>query len=135
MRREDVYLYRVGLSPQARRELFIAYLDEAERLRRTPEFYNTLTSNFTTIVFDMVDRIVAGLPRDIRLILSGYLPEYVYEIGGLDTSHPLAFLRRRGYINPRAQQIPYNAGSEAFSRAIRDGIPAADGEILHASSP
>lgn len=135
VRGEDVYLYRVGLSPQARRELFVAYLDEAERLRRTPEFYNTLTSNCTTIVFDMVDKIVAGLPRDIRLILSGYLPEYVYEIGGLDTSHPLTFLRNRGYINPRAQQISYNAGSEAFSRAIRDGVPAADGEILHAASP
>ncbi|MGM8851246.1 Lnb N-terminal periplasmic domain-containing protein [Salinicola halophyticus] len=135
VRGEDVYLYRVGLSPQARRELFLAYLDEAERLRQTPEFYNTLTSNCTTIVFDMVTRIVAGLPRDARLILSGYLPEYVYDIGGLDTSHPLEFLRSRGYINPRARQIPYTAGSEAFSRAIRDGVPAADGGILHASSP
>jgi len=135
VRGEDVYLYRVGLTPEARRELFLAYLDEAERLRQTPEFYNTLTSNCTTIVFDMVDRIVSGLPRDIRLILSGYLPEYVYDIGGLDTSHPLEFLRSRGYIDPRAQEISYNAGSEAFSRAIRDGIPAADGEILHASSP
>lgn len=135
VRGEEVYLYRVGLSPQARRELFLAYLDEAERLRRTPEFYNTLTSNCTTIVFDMVDRIVSGLPRDIRLILSGYLPEYVYDIGGLDRSHPLEFLRSRGHINPRAREIPYTAGSEAFSRAIRDGVPAADGEILHASSP
>jgi len=135
VREEDVYLYRVGLSPQARRELFLAYLDEAERLRREPEFYNTLTSNCTTIVFDMVDKIVSGLPRDIRLILSGYLPEYVYDIGGLDRSHPLEFLRERGYINPRARKIPYNARSEAFSRAIRDGVPAADGEIIHASSP
>jgi hypothetical protein len=135
VREEDVYLYRVGLSPQARRELFLAYLDEAERLRQAPEFYNTLTSNCTTIVFDMVDRIVDGLPRDIRLILSGYLPEYVYAIGGLDTRHSLEFLRDRGYIDPRARKIPYAAGSEAFSRAIRDGIPAADGEIIHASSP
>ncbi|WP_244158322.1 DUF4105 domain-containing protein [Salinicola socius] len=135
VRDEDVYLYRVGLSPQARRELFLAYLDEADRLRQSPEFYNTLTSNCTTIVFDMAARIVSGLPKDIRLILSGYLPEYVYDIGGLDTSHSLEFLRSRGYINPRARQIPYTAGSEAFSRAIRDGVPAADGEILHASSP
>ncbi len=135
VREEDVYLYRVGLTPQARRELFLAYLDEADRLRQTPEFYNTLTSNCTTIVFDMVDKIVPGLPRDIRLILSGYLPEYVYDIGGLDTSHPLEFLRSRGYIDPRAREIPYNAGSEAFSRAIRDGVPAADGEIIQASSP
>jgi len=131
IRGEDVYLYRVGLSPQARRELFLAYLDEAERLRREPAFYNTLTSNCTTIVFDMVDKIVPGLPKDIRLILSGYLPEYVYDVGGLDTSHPLDFLRQRGYINPRAQAVPYNAGSQAFSRAIREGVPAADGEILH----
>lgn len=135
VRGEDVYLYNVGLSPAARRELFLAYLDEADRLRADPAFYNTLTSNCTTIVFDMVDKIVPGLPRDIRLILSGYLPAYVYDIGGLDSSHSLEFLRQRGHINPRARQIPYNAGSEAFSRAIRDGVPVADGETVHASPP
>lgn len=125
VRGEDVYLYNVGLSPAARRELFLAYLQEADRLRQHAEFYNTLTSNCTTIVFDMVDKIVPGLPKDIRLILSGYLPEYVYAVDGLDVTHPLEGLRHSGYINPRAQAVPYNAGSEAFSRAIRDGVPKA----------
>lgn len=135
VRHEDVYLYNVGLSPAARRELFLAYLQEADRLRQHAEFYNTLTSNCTTIVFDMADKIVPGLPKDIRLILSGYLPEYVYAVDGLDVTHPLELLRHNGYINPRAQAVPYNAGSVAFSRAIRDGVPKADDDTTHASSP
>ncbi|WP_251975880.1 Lnb N-terminal periplasmic domain-containing protein [Salinicola avicenniae] len=132
VRHEDVYLYNVGLPAAARRELFLAYLEEAERLQQEPAFYNTLTSNCTTIVFNMVDKIVSGLPKDIRLILSGYLPEYVYEVGGLNTRQPLEVLRERGYINPRAQAVPYAAGSRTFSRAIRQGVPLANGDL---SSP
>ncbi len=125
VRGEDVYLYSVRLTPQARRELFLAYLDEAERLHAEPAFYNTLTSNCTTIVFDMVARIVDGLPRDPRLILSGYLPGYVHDVGGLAQGVPLETLRQRGYINPRAQAVPYTEGSLAFSKAIRAGVPSA----------
>ncbi|WP_110669775.1 DUF4105 domain-containing protein [Salinicola halophilus] len=126
VRGEDVYLYSVALAPEARRELFLAYLDEAERLRREPAFYNTLTSNCTTLVFDMVAKIVDGLPRDLRLVLSGYLPDYVHDVGGLAPGVSLAMLRERGYINPRARAVPYDAGSRTFSRAIRDGVPVAD---------
>ncbi|WP_110674002.1 DUF4105 domain-containing protein [Salinicola sp. RZ23] len=125
VRGEDVYLYSVALTPAARRELFLAYLDEAERLHAEPAFYNTLTSNCTTIVFDMVARIVDGLPRDPRLILSGYLPGYVHDVGGLAQGVPLETLRQRGYINPRAQAVPYTEGSLAFSKAIRTGVPSA----------
>ncbi|WP_110685560.1 DUF4105 domain-containing protein [Salinicola aestuarinus] len=125
VRGEDVYLYSVALAPDARRELFLAYLDEARKLRREPAFYNTLTSNCTTLVFDMVDRIVDGLPRDVRLILSGYLPAYVHDVGGLASGVSLETLRQRGHINARAQAIPYEDGSRAFSRAIRDGVPVA----------
>src|SRR3546814_1113198 len=39
VRREDVDLYRVALSPSAIRSLFLAYLTEAESLRRRPRWY------------------------------------------------------------------------------------------------
>ena len=131
VRGEAVYLYRVGLSQPAMRELFIAYLDVADDLQRQPRFYNTVVSNCTTIVFDMIKQIVPGLPADVRLLLSGYLPGYIYDLGALDTSRPLDELQRRGHINPRAIASDTDGQASAdFTTAIRRGVPAPDGRLI-----
>lgn len=120
VRGEDVYLYRVHMPAPAMRALFEQYLDEAEALRATPRFYQTLTANCTTIVYAMMQRIVPGLPLDLRLLLSGYLPGYVQEVGALTPGYSLQELQARGRITERALQ----AGPHAdFSAAIRQGLP------------
>jgi hypothetical protein len=48
--------------------------------------------------------------------VSGYLPEYLYEEGRLDTSVPFAELQRRAYINPLAKAADQAAD---FSQQIR----------------
>jgi hypothetical protein len=68
----------------------------------------------------MMQRIVGYLPLSYRLILSGYLPEYVYRVGGLDQSYPLKELRARGRISERAKE---SDRSDTFSEDIRRGIP------------
>lgn len=118
-RGEDVYLYRLNVPPQELRALFLGYLDEAERIRRAPAFYNTVTSNCTTIVFDLARRLAPGLPLDLRLLLSGYFDGYAYDQGGLAPGFDLATLRARGHINARARA----AGRADFPRAIRVGVP------------
>lgn len=123
-RLHDVYLYRLALTPELVRELFLEYVEEAQALAAEPRWYNTLVSNCTTLVFDMVARLVPGLPMDYRLLLSGYLPEYVYERGGVDTRVPLEELRARGFINPRAHEAGDVPG---FSEAIRRGVPVPPG--------
>ncbi|WP_233544010.1 DUF4105 domain-containing protein [Salinisphaera sp. Q1T1-3] len=129
IRGEHVHLYRVGLPPGEARALFHAYLDTAERLQRRPRFYNTLTANCTTLIYDMVKPIVPGLPWNWRLIVSGRLPSYLYALGALDTRLSLAELRRRGWINARALAWDRDAGPSAddFSAAIRRGLPAPEG--------
>ncbi len=119
-RGEQVFLYPVHMPPQARRALFLSYVERANRLADEPRFYHSVTANCTTLVYDMVRPLVPGLPLDVRLILSGYLPEYLYSHGGLDTSLPLDTLRARADITRRAAQ----AGSaEEFSRRIRTPEP------------
>ncbi|RKR03390.1 uncharacterized protein DUF4105 [Kushneria sinocarnis] len=136
VRHEAVYLYRVGLSRPAMRQLLLAYLDTARALRSEPAFYNTLTSNCTTLVFDMLRPIVPGLPLDYRLLLSGYLPDYAYDLGGLDDSRSLETLRRLGHINARARASDIDGHAAAdFSRAIRRGVPAADGTLIAPPAP
>lgn len=120
VRDEDVYLYRIALAPEARRSLFLAYLDQARSLTRQPRFYNTLTANCTTIVFDMAQRIIGGLPLDWRLLASGYLPEYLERIDGFGAHTDLATLRAAGRITDRARAAD---ASPQFSERIRIGIP------------
>jgi hypothetical protein len=122
VRKKDVYMYRLRATPAQLRTLLLAYLERAERLRRTPEFYNTLTSNCTTIVFDLARQIDPGLPLDYRLLLSGHVDEYAYDQHALAPGVPFAQLRRLGYIDARARRADTD-DSRAFSRAIRAGMP------------
>ena len=120
VRGEDVYLYRINMSHQAMRQLLLAYVEQANQLKQEPRFYNTITANCTTIVFAMVQHIIGGLPMDYRLILSGYLPEYVNAIGGLQAGFSLEQLRSAGRITDRAKAADQDPD---FSAKIRHGVP------------
>ena len=120
VRGEDAFLYRLVMPVGAMRSLFLAYVEEANRLVRTPRFYNTITVNCTTLVYHMMKRIAGGLPWSYRVLLSGYMPEYVYSIGRLDLRYSLAQLREFGRISERAKKADLSA---AFSEDIRVGVP------------
>ncbi|RQO46120.1 hypothetical protein DBV14_22860 [Variovorax sp. KBW07] len=122
VRGEDVYMYRVLLPRPEMRSLFLAYVDEAASLVRAPSFYNTLTANCTTIVYALAKHIVPGLPMDWRLLASGYLPDYLYDVGGLTPGYSLEALRADGRITDRAIATDKTPGAN-FSQAIRQGIP------------
>lgn len=122
MRGEEVYLYSVAMPRAAMRSLFIAYVDKANALVETPQFYHTLFANCTTIVFDMVRRIVPGLPMDWRLLASGYLPQYVDSLGALAQPHDFDAIHAAAHINARAKAV---RPGEDFSAAIRKGVPQA----------
>jgi hypothetical protein len=123
VRGEDDYLYRIQLPVPAMRSLFSAYVDQANSLVHTPRFYNTTNVNCTTLVYHMMRHIVGYLPLDYRLLLSGYLPEYVYKLGGLDARYKLSELRAFGRITDRAKK---SDRSVTFSADIRQGVPRID---------
>jgi hypothetical protein len=120
VRGEDDYLYRLHMPVDDIRSLFLAYVSQANDVAREPRFYNTVTANCTTIIYHMVKRIVGHLPLDYRLLLSGYLPGYVYKVGGLDTRYSLEELRVLGRITERAKEADRRP---TFSADIRAGIP------------
>ena len=120
IRGEDVRLYRLRMSPENARLLFREYLEEANDLARMPRFYNTATSNCTTLVFDMVRAVHPGLPLDYRVVLAGYLPDYAYAVGALDTEMPFERLRELAKIHDKAIRADTDPD---FSAKIRDGIP------------
>jgi hypothetical protein len=127
VRGEDDYLYPLRMDKPAMRALFLSYVQAANKLTVTPAFYNTITSNCTTIVYRMARQIDPGLPRDFRLLLTGYLPEYLYEVGALDQSVPVDELRQRGRITERARN---SKPGDDFSTVIRAGIDEPSASVM-----
>jgi hypothetical protein len=121
VRGEDVRIYRLRMTPANARVLLREYVEEANDLAREPRFYNTLTANCTNLVFDMVRVIHPGLPLDIRVLLSGYLPNYAYYLGATDTSVSFEKLRELAKIHEKAVQAD---ADPLFSTRIRERIPA-----------
>lgn len=116
VRDEDMWLYRLNMPPAMMRSLFLAYLDEGAQLKREPRFYHTLTGNCTTIVYQMARRISPGLPLDWRLLASGYLDRYLYDLGALQGPGGFAALRQQAHITARARAA---GQADDFSARIR----------------
>ena len=120
VRGEDVRIYRLRVPRDNARLLLGEYVKEVNSLARVPRFYNTLTANCTTLVFDLVKVIHPGLPMDPRVIMAGHLPDYAYELGAIDTSMPFEKLRELSKIHDKA--LLADADPD-FSTRIREGIP------------
>lgn len=153
-RGEQVYLFPVSHLQQSEvQSLFESYLIAADELNAQPSWYNTFTSNCTNIIFYMA-RIVSGerLPWDYRIWVSGWLPNYLYDIGMLDadisssdagtdanseqndnreSTEPwsMGTWYERAHINPKvigfdnSANLDVSNNSAEFSRQIRQGIP------------
>lgn len=116
---EEVYLYRLQGSIENARRLLLAYLHEINDLHQRPEFYNTLTTNCTGNIW-LHARVNPGhLPYSWKILLSGHVPEYLYEQGRLDTRLPFAELKRRSQVNAAARSAD---DATDFSRRIRVGL-------------
>jgi len=117
---EDVYLYRLKASSEVARKVFLSYLRKVNRLKERPEWYNALTENCTTSIRQHTMPYNPNARLDWRMIVNGYIDEMLYERGFIDTSLPFAELKKRSYINPKAQ-----AADKApdFSQLIRVGLP------------
>ncbi len=121
---ESLQMFRTNATPAEARALLLAVLDLANALAREARFYDTLTANCTTTVWLLADALGDGLPFDWRVVLSGYLPDYLYDLGRLDGARPLAELRALGELQPRARAaLAAGLSGPAFSRALRAGVP------------
>jgi hypothetical protein len=118
---EDVYLYRLVGPVENARRVFLAYLEKINSLREHPDFYNTITTNCTTSIWMHTSMNPGRLPWSWKILVSGHVPEYLYETARLDTHFSFEELRERGHVNERARE----AGDTAldFSQRIRVGLP------------
>jgi hypothetical protein len=116
---EEACLYRLQVTPEQGRKLFLDYLRRANELHDHPAWYNALTDNCTIAIRtqrDAADRA----PWDWRMLLNGHLDELLYERGTIVTNLPFAELKKVSNINQRARAADQAAD---FSQQIRQGLP------------
>ena len=118
---EDVYIYRLRTPRANIRRIFLDYLRTMNDLRDKPRFYNTLTTNCTTGALVHFRVNPQTPPRSWKILLSGYVPDYAYDLGRLDTTRPFPELERMSRVNERAHAADKDP---AFSQRIREGLPA-----------
>jgi hypothetical protein len=116
---EEVCLYRVRMTPEQGRTLFLDYLDRANALRNHAEWYNAITDNCTTAI--RAQRAAADRqPWDWRMLASGHLDQLLYERGLIATNLPFAELKKQSLINARARAADQDP---SFSQRIRQNLP------------
>jgi len=116
MRGESVSLYPIDLTPEQRKSLFMSYIDFGNKLAAQPSWYNTLTTNCTTVPYFMVGEFSDNITLDRRMMLPGRLPEYLNELGVLAKGQDMAQVRTRARLG---QLGPAGTDGMAFSKAMR----------------
>jgi hypothetical protein len=117
---EDVYIYRTRVPQINIRRSFLDYIQAMNDMRVHPRFYNTLTTNCTTSILMHTRMNPESPPMSWKLLLSGYVPNYLYDLGRIDTAKPFAELEKLCRVNERAHAADKDA---SFSQRLRQGLP------------
>jgi Domain of unknown function (DUF4105) len=121
---EDVHLFHTTAGPDWSRQLFLQYVDQANKLRQHPKWYNAATDNCTTNIFTQMaatGHLPAGSSlHDWWILLNGRAAEILYRNGNFAGSLPFPELMKQSYINPVAHTLNE---SPDFSRGIRLNRP------------
>lgn len=117
---EDVYVYRTRAPLKNIHRVFLDYVRSMNELRVQPTYYNTLTTNCTTSILFHTRMNPERAPMSWKILLSGYVPDYLYELGKIDTTKPFDELEKLSRVNARAHAADKDP---AFSQRIREGLP------------
>ena len=120
VRGEDVRLYRLDIQRATALGLIREYVRLAQESAAAPLWYNTLTSNCTTMIYGMARRLDPRTAMDWRILLPGKLPSYLREHEFVSRAVPLETLVQLSRIAPRAAAPAPDPG---FSPRIRLGVP------------
>ncbi len=117
---ENVYLFHMVASPEWSRLLFLQTMHQANKLREHPRWFNALTDNCTTNIFEQMaatGHLPAGTSRySWWILLNGRAPEMLYRGGNFAGDLPFPELMRRANIDPVARTLD---GAPDFSQRIR----------------
>ena len=118
VRGERVRRYRLVTTQAMREQMLMRYIQELNEAAALPRFYNTLYRNCTTEVMRILRDTGLAVPPDWRLIMPGYVPEYLYRHRLIATDRPFAQMQSAADIGELARAAD---ADPAFSSVIRGG--------------
>jgi Domain of unknown function (DUF4105) len=131
---EDIYLYRLNISPENARGRLMDYITALNQLHENARWYNAVTTNCTTSIRTQHDA-KKRRPWDWRILVNGFADEMLYQNGAFRRGG-LSFteLKKRSLINEAAKAAD---ASPDFSRLIRSDVPsfADDAPVPSITSP
>jgi hypothetical protein len=118
LRQERVSIFPLTLTPEMRQDLFLAFAAFADDLERQPQWYNTVLDNCTTVPLRIVRTLSDRVPLDWRILASGRLPAFLYDLGVLHPDLGLAEVEERAVLPVFG---PWPEDGPSYSLAIRAG--------------
>ena len=120
IRKNEIILYPMTLSQKQGIDLLVGMLEEANNLRENPKWYNTVTANCTSLVFDHFNTVLfKPIPYSWKLLLTGYSDDLAFDNNLIDTSLNLEEAMIKYNITDKSRQIGDNPD---YSVLIRQGI-------------
>ncbi|MBX7208111.1 MAG: DUF4105 domain-containing protein [Verrucomicrobiaceae bacterium] len=129
---EDVFLYRLNVTPGQARDRFMDYITVLNKLHDQPRWYNAATTNCTTAIRSQRDAAKRA-PWDWRILVNGKGDEMMFERGAFVTDGlPFPELRQKARINDAARAADRDPD---FCRRIRMSHPGFAGVAMPGSQP
>jgi len=105
-RKDLVYVYPIKTGKEKVKGLFLDMIKRANKLKDSPEFYNTITNTCTTNIIKHVNTIT---PHRISILnFEVFFPEdsdeLAYKLGLIDTDLSFDEARKRYFINNKAEK-------------------------------
>jgi hypothetical protein len=118
-RNEEVFLYRIRIQAATAREFLKVYLERVNELADKPEFYHLLSNSCTINIVRYANRVGRIGRLNINHVLNGFIDQYLYSAGMIETNLPFEELRRLSHINEAARKAD---GLPDFAQRIRQEI-------------
>ena len=118
---EDVYIYRARTPQRNIRQSFLDYLQSMNDMcvrSALLQYTDYQLHDDPSHAHADKSRVAADV---VENFVSGYLPDYLYELGRIDTAKPFADLEKLSRVTERAQAADKDDAS--FSQRLRQGLP------------
>lgn len=80
IKKAELYKYKMELSEQDKKDGFMYFVDRTNSLVENAEYYNTITNNCTTNLWDAFQLMKKWPARSYRVLFSGLVDKHLYKL-------------------------------------------------------